>query len=70
MSKHSKFENIRGREQEEKIKWLLKPAHLQQAMFKKVVSESEGMVKASYTIAKQIATNSKPFSIGDFAKTA
>ena len=46
-SKHSKYENIRGHEGEEKIKRLLKSVRSRQAVFKKVVSESEGMVRAS-----------------------
>ena len=65
-SKHSKFENIRGHKREEKIKRLLKFVLSQQAVFKKVVAESEDMVRTSYAIAERIATNSKPFSDGGF----
>ena len=67
-SKHSKFENIKGYEREAKVQQLLKSIHSQQAVFQNVASSSEGSVRASYAIAKRIATNSKPFSDGDFLK--
>lgn len=67
-SKHSKYEKIKGQEREDEINRLTKSVRSQQAIFKTVISESEGVVRASYAIAKRIASNSKPFSDGDFIK--
>ena len=42
--------------------------HSQQAVFQKVTSNSESMVRAIYAIAKRSASNSKLFSDRDFVK--
>jgi len=66
--KYFNFENIRGHEREYKLKGLLKSTRLPQALFRKNVAESYGVVRVSYAIAKRISKNSILFSNGYFVK--
>ena len=62
------YASLQGQTRTDKQNRLRKSLITQQSIFKKVATEADDCVKASYVIAQKIAKKSKPFSDGEFVK--
>ncbi|XP_041419118.1 general transcription factor II-I repeat domain-containing protein 2-like [Xenopus laevis] len=69
MQKHAaKFSVYQGMCRKDKAMELKKSLSSQQNLFKKVITQTESIVKASYVVTYLIAKKSKPFTDGEFIK--
>ncbi|XP_041442018.1 general transcription factor II-I repeat domain-containing protein 2-like [Xenopus laevis] len=69
MQKHAaKFSVYQGMCRKDKAMELKKSLSSQQNFFKKVITQTESIVKASYVVTYLIAKKSKPFTDGEFIK--
>jgi hypothetical protein len=63
-----KYEEITGKQREEKLSELKKSLKTQQNLFSKHRQLNEESVKVSYILSEMIAKHSKPFTEGEFVK--
>lgn len=69
VQKHaSRFDTYQGMIREDKVAELRRSLSSQQKFFKKVTTQSNSFIKASYVVANLIAKKSKPFTDGEFIK--